>query len=550
MSTGGVIAEFLASVGFRADEQSLKSSLTRVAAFGVAVKLAAAGIFAGMVKVATAESEMALQAEKLGTTTDRLEELGYVAEQSGSSLDAVTRSMEALVSRNPRIKDAAKALEVVGNRMRGMSEVQRKLFADRMGIDRTLIPMLTSDVSELREEFRKMYAVAGTDAKQAAEASKGFLAELAKLKTVATMLTKAVAVTFIGRMRRDLVDLRKVVVENFGRIRRVMEFLISIVLRVSSVISAFVYRAVKVISGLVDWFDRLDDGQQRLVLGLVGLVAAWKLLNLGFLATPMGMIITGLLGIIALVDDYLTFMEGGESYFDWSPWAATIDQVVQILKPLAGLLLELGKGAIAAIASALETMRETLGRVIRSVQLLADILIALFHGDLTAAIEAGKALFLNLADTALGAFQGLAGAVLAIFEGMWSGVEQNFPDFAGWASAAAQSITGILGQAVDWVRSKIAGLMEWMPDWVKDKAGLSAMAEASLSVQATSAPALAPAPSQAAAMEGAAARSMELHAKTDIHIMTSDPVVAGERAAAKQGQVNADMVRHMRGAAR
>jgi hypothetical protein len=209
MSTGGVIAEFLASVGFRADEQSLKSSLTRVAAFGVAVKLAAAGIFAGMVKVATAESEMALQAEKLGTTTDRLEELGYVAEQSGSSLDAVTRSMEALVSRNPRIKDAAKALEVVGNRMRGMSEVQRKLFADRMGIDRTLIPMLTSDVSELREEFRKMYAVAGTDAKQAAEASKGFLAELAKLKTVATMLTKAVAVTFIGRMRRDLVDLAR-----------------------------------------------------------------------------------------------------------------------------------------------------------------------------------------------------------------------------------------------------------------------------------------------------------------------------------------------------
>ncbi len=73
------------------------------------------------------------------------------------------------------------------------------------------------------------------------------------------------------------------------------------------------------------------------------------------------MIITGLLGIIALVDDYLTFMEGGESYFDWSPWAATIDQVVQILKPLAGLLLELGKGAIAAIASALETMRETWG---------------------------------------------------------------------------------------------------------------------------------------------------------------------------------------------
>ncbi len=187
--------------------------------------------------------------------------------------------------------------------------------------------------------------------------------------------------------------------------------------------------------------------------------------------------------------------------------------------------------------------------MIRSVQILADILIALFHGDLAGAIEAGKALFLNLAGTALGAFQGLAGAVLAILKACGRS-RTELPRLRRVASAAAQSITGILGQAVDWVRSKIAGLMEWMPDWVKDKAGLSAMAEASLSVQATSAPALAPAPSQAAAMEGAAARSMELHAKTDIHITTSDPVVAGERAAAKQGQVNADMVRHMRGAAR
>lgn len=115
MATAGVITEFLASVGFKADEKSLKASLAKVAAFGVAVQAVAVGIYAGITKVASGEAELARKAERLGTTSDRLQELGYVAEQSGSSLDAVSKSMEALVSKNPRIRDAAKALEVAGS---------------------------------------------------------------------------------------------------------------------------------------------------------------------------------------------------------------------------------------------------------------------------------------------------------------------------------------------------------------------------------------------------------------------------------------------------
>ncbi len=140
-----VIAEFLASVGFKADEKSLKSALLKVAAFGASVQLVAGGIYAGLIKVASGEAEMARKAEQLGTTSDKLQELGYIAEQNGASLDAVTKSMEALVSKNPRIRDAAKALEVAGERMKRMNEWQRKAYAARMGIDPSLIPALISD---------------------------------------------------------------------------------------------------------------------------------------------------------------------------------------------------------------------------------------------------------------------------------------------------------------------------------------------------------------------------------------------------------------------
>ena len=211
MAGAARIAEFFASVGFQADEKSLKSALTKVAAFGASVSVLAGGVFASLVGIAKAEADIAAQADKLGTSSERLEELRYVAEQTGSSADKLTAALESIASKNPRIKDTAAAFDLVSDRIRGMSELQRKLYAQRLGIDPTLIPMMTDDVAGLREEFRAMYAVAGTDAKAAAEESKGFLNELAKLKTLSGMLAKAVGLAFIGKIRRDIENLRRVI---------------------------------------------------------------------------------------------------------------------------------------------------------------------------------------------------------------------------------------------------------------------------------------------------------------------------------------------------
>ena len=299
MAGAARIAEFFASVGFQADEKSLKSALTKVAAFGASVSVLAGGVFASLVGIAKAEADIAAQADKLGTSSERLEELRYVAEQTGSSADKLTAALESIASKNPRIKDTAAAFDLVSDRMRGMSELQRKLYAQRLGIDPTLIPMMTDDVAGLREEFRAMYAVAGTDAKAAAEESKGFLNELARLKTLSGMLAKAVGLAFIGKIRRDIENLRRVIMENFGKIQRILQIVIGFVMRVAGAIGAFVYRIIKWAGQLVGWFDSLDDGQKKLVIGVGLLIAAWKMLNLAFLTTSLGMLITGLAGIVA-----------------------------------------------------------------------------------------------------------------------------------------------------------------------------------------------------------------------------------------------------------
>ena len=535
------IAEFLASVGFQADEKSLKTSLLKVAGFAVAVKLATVGVYAALTRVATGEVEIARKAEQLGTTTERMRELGYIAEQTGGSMDAVISTMEGLVNKNPRIRDAAKALDVVAARMRSLNEQQQKAYAKRMGIDPTLIPALTRDVSALKAEFKAMYAVAGTDGKAAAEASRSFLAEINKLSTVAGMLARSVAVAFLGKIRKDIEHLRRVVMENFSKIKRVLELVIAVVLRIAAVIGAMGYRIIKWVSALVDWFDNLDDGQRKVVVGAAALLAAWKLLNLGFLATPLGMIISGLLAIIALVDDYQTYMEGGRSYFDWGPWTDTIEEVSSAISAAVkgvGKFVSENRGLFAAIGKSIGIVLAMKGAVMA--------VAGAFSGVSTIV----KVLWALLRANPLGLLLTLAVLVITHWEDvekffidMWAKVEKHFPNFAQWAKDAVAFIKDEFGKAFKWLGDKLEDLLIGTAKMFGFVSDASPQGQPSPRGAPTNR-VLMPNPAAQAQMAAAYNNSMQLNAKTDIHISTSDPIAAGNQAAAKQADANTEVLRN------
>lgn len=483
----GVIAEFLASVGFAADEASLKRALVKVGAFGAAVSAAAGFAIAGIMRIAEGEKTLAAQADKLGTPIEKMEELGYIAEQTGSSADAVARSMESLLAKNPRIRDAGKALETVGRRMAGMNEQARKLYASRMGIDPTLIPMLTGDVAALKEEYQAMYAVAGRDSKKAAEDSKVFLAEIGKLKTISSMLAKSVGLAFIGQIRRDVETLRRVIMENFDKIKRLFETVIGVVMRIAGMVGAFVGRVVKWAAALISWYDRLSDGQKKLVLGVTALIAAWKLLNAGFLASPLGLIVAGLTGIVALVDDYLTYMEGGRNYLDWGPWAGTIQKAVAVLKTLGPPLLA-GVAALAAfkkISGVLTSLPGMVGGATKAFKLLnlaikanpIGLIVALIAMAAVAIIQHWdkiKAVCLKAWDAISAKVRAVADAVRKAWQAvkdwfvrLWASIVAAFPQFGAWIRRTLGAFQNFCSRA----RRAFAALWAWVQDVLPDLGG-------------------------------------------------------------------------------
>lgn len=535
------IAEFLASVGFQADEASLKGALAKVTGFAAGITLAAGAAFAGIMRIAQGEVALAKQADALGVPIQKLEELGYVAEQTGSSSEAVAAALGGLKEKYPYIKDTSVLLERVGNNMRGMSDQAAKLYAKQMGIDPTLVPMLTRDVSGLKTEFAAMYDVAGRDAAKAAEDSKGFLAELGKLHTMSGLLVKSVGGVFLGQLRGDVENLRRVIMENFGKIKAIFETVIGVVFRVAGAIGAFVRRMVTWAAALVGWYDRMDDGQKRLVQGIVLFTAAWKLLNAGFLTTPIGLIVAGLAGIVALIDDYQTAMEGGKSYFDWGPWAKSVAAVSSAMSA--------GIGAIADFIQGHEKLFTALAWGIGIALGVKAVLLAL--GTAVGGVATVfRILWGVLRANPLGIIITLAAVVIEYWEPikdffghLWDGISEQFPDFAAWAERAAAGIKAFFAPAIDWLKEKLRGLTDWMPDWAKDKMGLGGM-------EGMNGPALTPQPIPAMAASHTSSE-VKVEAKTEITVNgAQSPDQVGGLVAGSQDRAAADIARHMQGATR
>ena len=461
MSQASTIKEFLVGLGFKADENSLKKTLAQVAGFAAAVQALAIGVGVAIYKIAGAEAATAREAERLGTTTSELQALEYAATASGNTVEELNKSLQGLLEKQPGIKNSAQALQDVAAKMQNMNAAQRQAYAKQLGIDPKFIKTLTNNLGELTDEYRQFYAVTGMDAEKAAQESKGFIDEVNRLTAMGQLVAKSLALSFMGKARQVVEAFRKFIAENFDTIKKVLETIVSIILRVADVINSVFYRVIKIIAGVVQWFSELDDGTQKLIIGAGLLLAAWKLLNAGFLATPLGMVIAALTTLFLLVDDYLTYMEGGESLIDWGPWVDVIEDIISLVKTLFKIIMSVARGISNAIGPAIKAVKDAIGGIINILRDVGRFFQAVFSGDLKGAVNIGIKILNGLGDLILTNLKNLANIILAFFTGLWDGIKENFPDFAAWAKNAADSIKNIFGSVFNWLKEKF--------DWILGK---------------------------------------------------------------------------------
>lgn len=510
--------QILTRLGFEVDGISLKSSLEKVAAFGSALRRAFADASAALVGIAKGEAEVAAQADAFGVSVERFAEWRFIAEQTGASADALEASLKAMLANNPGLSDAASELERAGGAMREMGDAQREAYARGLGIDPSLIPMLTQDVSGLRDMFRSLYATAGTDAAQAAEDSKGFLDGMARLAGLCDLLAKTVALSLLGTARSGIEALGDAFVAHFDDIRRVLELVVALASAAAPVIGAALGLLVSwggQLAGLLGTLDAdlvagigkgiaafmtLRGAVGAAIIGFANLKEAWTLLTAAFSANPcllaIGAAVTlavvvmdnwdavkaFLLGVWDAVasgvraavgavasafDNAVNFATGAGSAIAGAVGPAVSSAMGFVGAAVSGaadLLASAFGGAADVVSGLFSGMGAAIGIALQGImdgfRLLGGLAAAIFSGDLSGALDAGIGLFRNFGETALGVFPALGEGILGGLSSLWGRVTEAFPDFGAWASGVAESVGSAFSGAAEAVAPAVSGLAE------------------------------------------------------------------------------------------
>lgn len=528
--------QILTRLGFEVDGISLKSSLEKAAAFGSALRRAFADASAAFVGVAKGEAEVAAQADALGVSVERFAEWRFIAEQTGASADALGASLKAMLANNPGLSDAASELERAGGAMREMGDAQREAYARGLGIDPSLIPMLTRDVSGLRDMFRSLYATAGTDAAKAAEDGKGFLDGMARLAGLCDLLAKTVALSLLGTARSGIEALGDAFVAHFDDIRRVLELVVALASAAAPAIGAALGLLVSwggQLAGLLGTLDAdlvagigkgiaafiaLRGAVGAAIIGFANLKEAWALLTAAFSANPYllaigaavtlavvvmdnwGAVKAFLLGVWdAVASGVRAAVDAVASAFDnavnfvtgaGSAIAGAVGPAVSSAMGFAGaavsgaadLLASAFGGAADVVSGLFSGMGAAIGIALQGImdgfRLLGGLAAAIFSGDLSGALDAALGLFSGFRETAFAIFAALGEAVLGVFAFVWGQVTASFPDFGAWAASSASAVAGAFGKALGWVREKLYGLVDMLPDWALEKLGWKRLPDA------------------------------------------------------------------------
>lgn len=606
---GETIKEFLVGLGFEVDQGSLnkfndglKKATLAVTAFGAAAT-AAAGFVAKMVTDVARDfdaiSDLGL---RVNATAHEIMELGYVASLTDSSVEAVARSLDGLnrisgeaamgmgegvkvfqqlgiqlKDTNGQVKSTAQLMQEVGDSIRDLDRAQQVAILQKLGIDPTMVGALTGDVAELRAEFSQIYAELGVDANEAAAASSNFMDSVGRLTFVFDALRKAVALKFMGQIQQGIDRMRKLLVENMPKIVNAVTPIINVILRIAEAFIAVVARIAQFAGVVIGWFNRLNEATDGWAGYILAAAAAWRYLNLAFLASPIGILLSLSAAVVLLIDDFLTFREGGESLIDWGSNFGTVMKVVTGI--LGGVLaaivavkgaMLLKAGAIATVKAATVAWAAVTAGVTTAIN-VAKAAMALFNAVMLAnpiglviAAVAGliaigyllvenwdtvKAWFVELWDWFAGTFPNISGFITNTFQSaadavlrIFGAVRAWFEDFFGWVMAGVERITNAANAVSDFAGGVADSVAEGASSAWESTKGFFGFG----SDQAT--PALAPSPQAQAAMGGA---NQNLNQNTEIIIQGgADPNATARAVAGQQSRVNADLARNMAGAAR
>lgn len=571
------IKEFLVGLGFEVDEKQLntfnsglKRATVMASALGAAATVAAGFITSFVKSAADQLDDLGDAADRIGVASSELAEFEYIAKLTGSTTEAARSSMEGFsrvigeaatgVGRGAatfeklglnakdssgQVKSVSQMMGEVRDKIKDLSKQEQVAILSKLGLDSTLIGAMTQDISALQQEFRQLSEGVGVDLNAATETAGKFNDSWDRMTSVVGVFAKSLALKLMPQIQNGMDRFRKSVVENAPKIINAILPIIELVLRVSEAFIKVVGRIGQGAIKLIEFFGKVNKATNGWAGYIVAAIAAWKLLNLSFLKSPLGMIVALGLAIALLVDDFMTWKEGGDSLIDWGKKFTTTTKVV--IGVVGGLATAFVAITAATKAWALATtVINGVMKVARGVMLAFNLVMAanpivLVVAAIAALIGAGYLLIKN-----------------------WDKVKEFFSGLLDWFAEKFPLLSDIIAMPFKIAASVIEGVFEGLKqafksvsdfvsggvDKIKNAAGFVSRVFGggdSENPQQPAQPLSAPTPRVAAAM----GNSQTVSQSNNIVINgATDPQATAIAVGGQQDRLNADLIRNLGGAVR
>ena len=275
--------------------------------------LALAGATAATSKGFAAAADQSKKfADSLDFDFASLQELEFATKRSGGSVEGLRAD---LVTLNNTYGDGEAAIARLAARFDGLSNRRAQQLGDSLGLSQDTILLLqqgTAGIAKLRAEARQLGGIIPDDlAKQTAE----FNDELTNLEAITSGINNRLQAALIPSFTEATQSLRVFLVENEELIGSGLEEFID---GVQLGFSQFGDIIDTVASTVLDFIGPLDGMIEGLEFaGIIGNTVTGVLVALAVALTPIAIkfiaIAAAIAAVIVIVDDLITYIQGGES---------------------------------------------------------------------------------------------------------------------------------------------------------------------------------------------------------------------------------------------
>lgn len=388
-----VIDSLVATLSFDFDDKALKKFDEGMQSAGKAIAIVAAGaatagvaIFAFTSKIAEQNDELGKTARIIGITSQAINELGFVAQLNGGSINGMSSSLENLsktaseasrgvgagveafgilgisvTEANGQIKQTDDLLLDVADAVAQLNTQSEKIeLLSKLGIDSSLLLTLEQGSNAIRRQREEVEALGFVLDKNATDAAEKFNDEMLRVNTV----IKGVASAIGTKLMKQITPMIEMFLEWFKANKEIIkQNLSSFFEKLTRVVHALFnigVRVVNVVNKIVESFGGWKAALSATAIALTALNARALLLPALILAAGAA--------IFLLIEDIVAFANGADSQMGAlakrsETFKVVLESLIEVFKTVAegwNLIFTQGEEAIQGLMILIEDIGTTI----------------------------------------------------------------------------------------------------------------------------------------------------------------------------------------------